>query len=479
MFALYQMPNTADLCCYWFALAAKAVTVRRSTRVGLLGTQGIRGRENRAVLQEIKRNGDIFNAYSDRDWVLDGAAVHVSIIAFDGGLETERSLDGHAVTAINADLSSGTDVTTATRLAENNAIVWSVGTQKGGDFDLVTATARAILAQPSPNGLGPLDVVKPWVSGVDLTARNRGKWIVYFPPDMPQQQASAYQPVYEYAARCVKPFRDTVRRESYRKRWWVHQEAREGLVPALSEMSRFIATPMVTKHRLYAWVSWPAIPDKQVTVFLRQDDYAFGLLHSSVSEHWTRVQGTQLREAESGFRYTPTTCFETFPLPWPPGKEDIHHPAYQRISEAAKELNEMRERWLNPPEWIDPLAARIDATDDFSDVPAEARPLIRHSAIMAAAAKDPRLKKRTLTNLYNQRPTWLKLAHERLDRAVLSAYAHTDPTGQWSEDLAQVFTETGAGQPLPANHPLAAKRAEVECLILENLLRLNGDRMTT
>jgi hypothetical protein len=39
------------------------------------------------------------------------------------------------------------------------------------------------------------------------------------------------------------------------------------------------------------------------------------------------------------------------------------------------------------------------------------------------AAKDPNLKRRTLTNLYNERPTWLRLAHEKLDRAVLGAYA--------------------------------------------------------
>lgn len=100
---------------------------------------------------------------------------------------------------------------------------------------------------------------------------------------------------------------------------------------------------------------------------------------------------------------------------------DTHDPAYRRISESAKELNELRERWLNPPEWIDPLAARIDAADDFADVPPDARPLIRQSAIMAAAAKDPRLIKRTLTNLYNERPHWFKLAHEKLDRAVLAA----------------------------------------------------------
>src|SRR5688500_10289357 len=31
-------------------------------------------------------------------------------------------------------------------------------------------------------------------------------------------------------------------------------------------------------------------------------------------------------------------------------------------------------------------------------------------------------KKRTLTNLYNARPTWLDLAHKRLDEAVFAAY---------------------------------------------------------
>jgi hypothetical protein len=76
----------------------------------------------------------------------------------------------------------------------------------------------------------------------------------------------------------------------------------------------------------------------------------------------------------------------------------------------------------------------LDAEGPFPDVPAETRELIRHSAIMARAAKDKNLKRRTLTNLYNERPTWLRLAHERLDRAVLAAYAAVDPEGDWSPD---------------------------------------------
>ena len=242
---------------------------------------------------------------------------------------------------------------------------------------------------------------------------------------------------------------------------------------AISKLRRFIVTPTLSKHRLFAWIEHPTLPDHQLIVFARSDDYFFGVLHSAVHELWARRMGTQLREVESGFRYTPTTCFETFPLPWPPGAEPEGEAIHRRIGEAAAALNQQRERWLNPPEWIDPIAKAVDDEDDFADVPETARELIRRSAIMARAAKDPNLKKRTLTNLYNQRPTWLKLAHRELDAAVLAAYAAVDPDGQWSEDWADLWTDTGAGRPLPADHPLAARRAEVDQAILANLLRLN------
>ena len=147
-----------------------------------------------------------------------------------------------------------------------------------------------------------------------------------------------------------------------------------------------------------------------------------------------------------------------------------------QIFAVAKAPDEQRERWLNPPEWLDPLTTRIDAADDFADVPAAARPLVRRSAVLAAAAKDPRLKGRTLTSLYNGRPTWLRLAHEQLDRAVLAAYAATDPAGGWIEAWAAVWVETGAGQKLSDDHPLAAERARVDQAVLANLLRLNKER---
>ena len=116
-------------------------------------------------------------------------------------------------------------------------------------------------------------------------------------------------------------------------------------------------------------------------MFARDDDYFFGVLHSHVHEVWALALGTQLREAQSGIRYTPTTCFETFPFPEPTGEQR------EAIAEAARELNELREGWLNPP-----------------------------------GMPESQLKQRTLTNLYNARPTWLQNVHEKLDRAAADAY---------------------------------------------------------
>ena len=41
-----------------------------------------------------------------------------------------------------------------------------------------------------------------------------------------------------------------------------------------------------------------------------------------------------------------------------------------------------------------------------------------------------KLKKRTFTNLYNERPSWLDLAHKKLDAAVATAYG-------WPADLSR------------------------------------------
>jgi hypothetical protein len=86
------------------------------------------------VLERIKQTGDIFMPWSDEDWVVEGATVHVSIIGYDNGTEPSRTLNGSPVTAINANLTVGPDLTQARRLPENRGIAFT-GDSKGGPFE--------------------------------------------------------------------------------------------------------------------------------------------------------------------------------------------------------------------------------------------------------------------------------------------------------------------------------------------------------
>ena len=117
LFSLYgsRIPNFSDISCYWFEKAREMLVTNQASRCGLLATQGIRGGANRKVLQRIKESGDIFAAHSDRPWVLEGAAVHVSIVCFDKGTQTERMLNGQSVSVINSNLTVGANITLPSR----------------------------------------------------------------------------------------------------------------------------------------------------------------------------------------------------------------------------------------------------------------------------------------------------------------------------------------------------------------------------
>jgi type II restriction/modification system DNA methylase subunit YeeA len=483
----FTLPNTSDLVCYWFEIGRQQLTRRKDIRLGLIATQGIRAGGNRIVLERIQSEGQIFSAWSDREWVLDGATVHVSIVCFDNGKEATLQLDGLEVSTVNSDLNPGVNTSVAIALPENNRISFMAMTP-AGTFDVTQDKALEWLRSPNAHGKPNIEVLKPWVNATDMMRRSRSMWTIDFGVNTSINEAACYELPFEYVKTEIYPIRSINRRKSYAEKWWLYVEPRPAMRRALRPLKRFIATPLVSKHRIFVWMESSTVCANVVIVLSRSDDYFMGVVQSSVHELWARRMASQLREASSGTRYTPTTCFETFPLPWPPGHEPAegskHRPLHDAIAAAAKALNDQRERWLNPPEWIAEVAAEVDAKDDFADVAKvsgpEAQRLIRQSAIDAGAAQHPKLKKRTLTNLYNERPTWLRLAHLTLDRAVLNAYAATDPTphGQsgWTPAWAEVFEPTGAGQPLPEAHPLTQLRAETEQNILAALLKLNLQR---
>jgi hypothetical protein len=170
-------------------------------------------------------------------------------------------------------------------------------------------------------------------------------WIVDFPIGMSGSEALRYQCPFEDVRAHVYEERQSHRTPLLKERWWLHERPRPDMRRALNPLRRYLATPEVAKHRPFHWLTPEVLPDHQLIVFASDEDFMFGLLHSNLHEVWARAKGSQLREAESGFRYTPTSVFETFPFPERQGQRE-------RIAAAARELDRVRGLWLNPAEWL-------------------------------------------------------------------------------------------------------------------------------
>lgn len=408
-----QVPREADFVCYWHEQAREMIERKKCRRAGLIATKGIRTGANLKVLKRIKETGDIFEAWSNEPWVVEGAAVRISIVCQDDGTETKRRLDGKEVDVIHADLKGGAagkaDVTAAVKLPENSGVAF-MGDTKGGAFDITAEVARELLnAGPNPNGKPNSDVVVPWMNAKDLTQRSREMFIVDF-ASMPENAAALYEAPFEYVKKTVKDAREQSR--SVIDDWWQHERPRPDLRAALAPLPRFIVTPRTAKHRVFAWARKPLLPDCQLITVARADDYAFGVLHSRVHELWSlatiRRQGVGNDPV-----YAPSFAFETFPFPWPLTTPEANLTAAQRakrdaLAQAAAALEQARSRWLNPPELVKEAPA-IGPGVPKRLVPKDAE----------AAAE---IEKRTLTNLYNARPGWLENLHRDLDRAVIAAY---------------------------------------------------------
>lgn len=318
---------------------------------------------------------------------------------------------------INSDLTSGVNLANAVELQENGGAY--IGVQKNGPFEVDGEIARAWLLEPANvNGRPNSDVLRPWCNGSDITGRPSGRWIVDFGTDLPLEEAQLYQEPFEHVLANVKPLRAGLRRANHRDKWWIHGEARPGLRRAIAGLSRMLATPRVAKHRIFVWLSTTVVPDSRLVVIAKSDDVTFGVLHSRYHEVWSIRRGG-MHGVGNDPQYTPSLGFLTFPFPEglaPYVSPEVYaaDPRAIAIAEAAARLNELRENWLNPPDLVTRVPEVVPGYPD------------RILPVDDAAAE--KLKKRTLTNLYNERPAWLQHAHMALDEAVAAAYG-------WPADL--------------------------------------------
>ena len=177
------------------------------------------------MLERIKATGDIFLAWPDNDWILDGAAVRVSIVGFDDGSQSQKQVNARAVTAINADLTSSTNLISARQLAENEALI-ARGIETGGPFELTDSEARQFRQIA-----GYEKVIVPILNGRDVTDRSRNVWIVDF-QQTPDVSPSSYEGLYSLIQKRWEIEANDPRKKrppKLREEWWEFRRSGEKL----------------------------------------------------------------------------------------------------------------------------------------------------------------------------------------------------------------------------------------------------------
>jgi type II restriction/modification system DNA methylase subunit YeeA len=423
-----QLPRAGDLVCFWFAKAWEMIEARRLTRAGFVATNSIRSGSSNEILRVISERGRIFEAWDDEPWVVDGAALRVSLVGFDSGGDTPVRLDGQIVPAIHSNLRAGqSNIMRRIPLSENMSVCF-VGVILNGEFEIPGALARELLSCPdNVNGRPNADVIRPTLNGDDFNRNRPDKWVVDFGTSMSEADAALYERPFAFIEKHVKPYRQrrnadgefAVRAKNEREIWWRHARARPKMRRTMAGLERYIATPMVSSYRTFDYLPAIVLPDQKLVMFSRDDDAFLGILQSRLHHLWT-VATCSWIGVGNDITYSNTAVFETFPFPagLTPAISAVDwsfDPRAQAIAQAANQLKKLRDNWLRPPALV---RREPEVALGYPD---------RIVPVDKKAAKE--LEHRTLGNLYSDPPAWLKNAHHNLDNKVALAYG-------WATDLS-------------------------------------------
>jgi SAM-dependent methyltransferase len=469
--AYAEVPGMADYCVYWIRKAHDHVPPCTAAdpvagRAGLVGTQNIRNNQSRVGgLDYVAKTGTIVEAVESQPWSGE-ANVHVSIANWaktqdvallpkarklwfkvepsaaakklrkrgSGPATKDYELDFRECDEINSTLSDELDVSGARILTANEGMCYTGQYPRHEGFWLSPEQAQKMCAQSHGNS----EVIFPFMVGADLVTTGRpARWVIDF-QTRSILEASAFEIPFKHLRENTLPYVEAKARDeaaktgknagqdqTWLKTWWQHFRPRPELIGKLSLLTRYIACARVTKRPIFAFLHAGIRPDNQLTSFVLEDDYSFGILQSSAHWLWFITKCSKLTER---FRYTPESVFDTFPWAQTATVKQI-----DAVAAAARELRRVR---------------------------AEALPKLKGGL---------RALYRTL-ELPGANP--LKDTHAALDTAVLTAYGFNAKKDLLSQLLAlnqEVATKIEKGEPVtapgvPKNYPDAKKLVTEDCI---------------
>lgn len=251
------------------------------------------------------------------------------------------------------------------------------------------------------------------------------------PIDYPEPVAGDWPDLLAIVREKVKPVRDSDNRDSYRRNWWRFAERRSALYPAIEGLNQVLAVSEVGQRIGLAFLPTGRVFGHTIIVFAMASISAFCTLQSRIHEVWARFFASSMKD---DLRYTPSDCFEPFPL-----SEAFE--ADPRLVAAGREYHDFR------------------------------------TALMAE-------RKEGLTKIYNrfhdpeERSNAigeLRRLHDTMDRAVLDAYGWTDirPTCEFELEWEDDEAENGRRRKKPWRYRWPEP---VRDEVLARLLALNAER---
>ncbi|MBB1030928.1 SAM-dependent DNA methyltransferase [Dietzia sp. SLG310A2-38A2] len=306
--------GSADLVAYFFLRARQLL--RSGGTIGLIATNSIAQGVSREVgLERMVKSGiEITRAVRSQPWPaatanLEYAAVWGAAMAISPTVV--RVVDDEPALRISSLLEAeGRVQGDPLRLRANANIAYQGCIVLGKGFT-VTSEEAFQMVEDSPENR---QVVRPYLNGEDLNqtpTMTATRWVVDF-AEMSEKQASAFRVPYSKVKRDVRPYRLENSDAGARKFWWRFLRPRPAMRASLEGMDHAIVIAQVSRTLMPAVVSTNQVLDAKLVVFSSDDWGLLGVLSSSPHQLWAIKYGTTMRTDAT---YTPSTVFETLPLP--------------------------------------------------------------------------------------------------------------------------------------------------------------------
>ena len=315
--------GNADLVSHFFRRAFSLV--HQTGIFGLLATKTIRqGHTRHTGLRWIcSHGGVIFSAIRRLRWP-GTAAVVVSVVHIvKNALPERRTLDGRPVNEITAYLfhAGGSDdpkpLTANAQTAFIGYGIYSPGfTFEDGNPE---ANEMQLIRELGQSDIRNKELIFPYLGGEEFTESPRmmaKRFVICF-GQFSLEEAKQWPDLLKIVEEKVKPYRDSlppknstnIRRTTF---WWQFGAFPVGLEKRRRDVDRFLFHPNLFQSTSFGFVSGDTLVAAPHNAILLDGWADLAVMQSRVHEIWARFFGSSMKDDP---RYTPTTCFETYPFP--------------------------------------------------------------------------------------------------------------------------------------------------------------------